>query len=136
MSLDYPAAGVGNRSSSRDRRRSRLTRGPLLGFCQECLHVERLREHPERAVLVSRPLLPRPVPVELEAVAVRIAEVEGFGDAVVGGAVEPDPSFDEPAERVGEALAIRVPDRGVVEAGVTGRRRSAAPDSQVLSPMW
>ena len=74
----------------------------------------------------SRPVLARAIPVELDAVPVRVAEVERLADAVVGRAVEADPGVEQPAQRVGERLAGRVADRGVEEPGRPRRRRRAA----------
>src|SRR5215208_5601050 len=51
------------------------------------LDVERLSDHRKLALPRMGPLLARTVPGELDAVLVRVAEVEGLGDAVVGGAV-------------------------------------------------
>ena len=78
------------------------------------------------AVRRPRPLLLRPVAVELDAVAVRVAQVDRLGDAVVGGAVDRPLRVDEPLERVAELRPVRVADRDVVEAGRAGRRRRAA----------
>jgi len=63
------------------------------------------------------------VPVELYAVVVGVVEVEGFADAVVGGAVEFDLGIDESAEGIAELRARGVEDGGVIEAGSAGRRR-------------
>ena len=83
-------------------------------------------DHGERAVGIPRPFLLRPVPVELDAVLVRIAEIERFADAVVARAVELDAGLDQPAERIGERGARRVEDGDVVEPGRAGGRRRAA----------
>ena len=66
------------------------------------------------------------VPVELYAVEVGVVEVEGFADAVVGGAVEGDVGGEEAAEGVGQGCAGGVEDGQVVEAGGAGRGRLAA----------
>ena len=57
------------------------------------------------------------VPVEFDAVAVRVAEIEGFADAMVGGAIEGDVRGDEAAKCVGEGGASGIEDGEVVEAG-------------------
>ncbi len=57
------------------------------------------------------------VPIELDAIAVRIAEIERLADAMVAGAIERDTGRDQPAERVGQGGAGRIEDRRVVQAG-------------------
>ena len=47
-------------------------------------------------------------------------EVEGFADAVVGGAVERDVGGEEAAEGVGQGCARGIEDGEVVEAGGAG----------------
>ena len=96
---------------------------PLL---QQRLDIQPLREHRELAVRPERPLLLRPVPIELDAVVVGIAQIERLADAVVAGAVERDAGRHQAAERVGERGARRIEDRDVIEAGRAGRRRRAA----------
>ena len=78
----------------------------------------------------------RTVPVQLDAVAVGVAQVERLAHAVVAGAVERDAGVDQPAQRVGERGAGGVEDREVVEAGRAGRRCEPPALSQVLRPMW
>ena len=80
----------------------------------------------QRAVRVARPFFLRPVAIELDAVVVRIAQVERLADAVVARAVERDAGFDQPAERIGKRRARRVEDRDMVKAGRAGRRRRTA----------
>ena len=69
------------------------------------------------------------VPIQLDAVAVGIAEVQRLGDTVVGRAVELDAPLDQPAQRVRQARAIRVANRRVVQTGVPwdGACRRAIP---------
>src|SRR5262245_49820774 len=98
----------------------------LLGFGEERLDVQRTREYPEASILVPGPLLHWAVPVELEAVTVRVAQIERFADSVIRGSLERDARLDEAPERVRERLAIGVADRGVEEPRVTRRRRRSA----------
>ena len=66
------------------------------------------------------------VPIKLDAVLVRVAQVKRLGDAVIGGAVERDLGDDQTVQRVGERLAGRVEDSRVEEAGsARGGRRAA-----------
>jgi hypothetical protein len=77
----------------------------------------------EGAVRVARPLLSRAVAIQLDAVPVRIVEVQSLADAMVRGAVERNARVDEPLQRIRERLPVGVADGGVVEARVAGRRR-------------
>ena len=69
---------------------------------------------------VARPFRTRPVPVELEAVAIRVAKIQRLADAVIAGAVKRDAGLLEPAKRVGERRAVRIADGEVIEAGRPG----------------
>ncbi len=84
-----------------------------------------MRDHRELARGGARPLGRGAVPVELDAVAIRVAEVERLADAVVGGAFERDARADETAECVGQLGASGVDDREVVETGGSGTGRRA-----------
>src|SRR5664279_2175456 len=57
---------------------------------QQILEIEPVRKHGERAVLLARPLLFGPVPIQLDAVLVGIAQVQRLADAVIAGAVQCD----------------------------------------------
>ena len=71
------------RRSSAPKRPAPVRRGDRVG--------EAVRDHGDfLAAGRARPLLTRPVPIELDPVAVGIAEVERLADAVVGGALEGD----------------------------------------------
>jgi hypothetical protein len=85
-------------------------------FCEECVEIEMFGGHGELAFGVARPCGGIAIDVEFEAVVIGIAEVEGFADAVVGGAVERDFVFDEAAQGICEGGAIRVKNGDVVEA--------------------
>ena len=85
----------------------------------------------------SRPLLARPVAVELDAVPVRVAQVDRLADAVVGGAVERDAGVEHAAHGVGQRPPVR-------DSGSRRERARSCPaaavtrpcDSQVFRPMW
>lgn len=83
-------------------------------------------EHGELAVGRAGPLVRRAIPVEFDAVVVGVAEVEGFADAVVGGAVEFDACLEQTTEGVSELGAGGVDNGDVVKAGRAGRRWRAA----------
>src|SRR5262249_11694829 len=70
-----------------------------VGCVEDPLQVGGPCEHREVALLVARPLVPRTVVVELDAVGVRIVQVESLADPVVGRAAERDPGLDKPLQR-------------------------------------
>src|SRR4051794_32074605 len=81
---------------SRRRPRGAMTtcRGPppecdlALQLRQQIVQVERMGEHLQLAVGRLRPFVLWPVPVQLDAVVIRVAQVKRFRDAVVAGAFE------------------------------------------------
>ena len=81
----------------------------------------------ETALGVAGPLVAGAVAIEFDPVAIGVAEVEGFADAMVGGALQRDAGCDEALESVGEFGAVWIEDCEVIKAGaVRGRRRGAA----------
>jgi hypothetical protein len=62
------------------------------------------------------------IDVELDAVVIGIAEVEGFADTVVGGTVERDVVFDETAQGVCQRGAVGVENGDVKETCGAARR--------------
>jgi hypothetical protein len=95
-------------------------------LCEQLFEVERLGDHAELALRGAGPFGFRAVPVELDAIAVRVAEIECLADAVIGGTFERDVGTDEAAECVGELGARGIDDGEVIEAGGAGCRRGAA----------
>ncbi len=93
---------------------------------EQSLEVEGAGVHGQAAIGVARPFGFGAIPVELYAVEVGVVEVEGFADAVVGGAVEGDVGGEEAAESVGQGCARGIEDGEVVEAGGAGRGWLAA----------
>ena len=75
---------------------------------------------------VLGPVRLRPVPVELDAVLIGIAQVERLADPVVARAVELDAGRDQPPQRVRQGGPGRVEDRGVEQPRGAGRGRLAA----------
>jgi hypothetical protein len=94
---------------------------------EEGVEIEGTAEHGEGAVFVAGPLFFRAVPVEFDAVAVRVAKVKGFTNTVVGGAFEGNSSSHEAAQRVGKFGARRIENGKMIEArGLSRRRRTAS----------
>jgi hypothetical protein len=82
--------------------------------------------HGEAPVGATRPVLLIPIPIELDAVAVWVAQVQRFADAVVARAVEPDAGVDEAAQSVGEQRTRRIEDGDMEQPRRTGWWRRAA----------
>ena len=122
--LAQPGAILPGHQHVRRRRAGSLGRLPRRS--QQGPEIEPLRRHLQRTVGISRPLAARPIPVELEAVAIRVAQIERLADAVIAGAVERHRGVAKPAQRVAERGPIRVADRKVIETGRPRRGRSAA----------
>ena len=53
------------------------------------------------------------------------SRIDGLADAMIRCATEPDPGLDQLLDRLGQVSPRRIPDRQVIQAGVTGRRRPA-----------
>src|SRR3954447_15374334 len=81
----------------------------------QAVEVERVRAA-ERLEL--RPDGARPVGRELDAVAVRVGQVDRLGDPVVGGALDRRARDGQALEGAGQRLAARRQQRHVVEPGV------------------
>src|ERR1041384_7650054 len=108
-----PSAGRRNGSGSR--------------LPEQLVEIERVR-HPELDAALGGvgPLLGRPVPGELEPVAVRVGEVDGDAHAVVRRALHRDPRGEHAAHRNREIAPGGVADGHVVEPGMTRRGRLGA----------
>ena len=70
------------------------------------------------------PFAARAVVIELDAVAIRIGEVDRDRAAVVRGMVDRVGVIDEPLNGVAEFAPVRIEERHVVKAGVAWRRCS------------
>src|SRR5215470_19661495 len=64
-------------------------------FREQCVEIDRLREHRRRPVGRTRPLVLRLVVIELDAVLVRVAQVQRDGHAVVARAGERQARIDD-----------------------------------------
>ena len=89
----------------------------LLG--QQVGEVEGERVHLQLPIGVG-PLRARPVAVDLDPVALGIAQVQGLADEVIGGAREPPVGGRDAAQRVGQRRAVGHQDRKMEEAGRPG----------------
>ena len=84
-------------------------------LAEHAVEVERQGVHLQDAV-ADRPLLPRAVAVELDAVALGIAQVERLADQVIGGAAQAPAGLGDALQGAGEIGAARHEDRQVKEA--------------------
>src|SRR5437763_1511331 len=94
-------------------------------FRQELLKVERIRHHRKLSIDI-RPLLTRPIPIDLDAVIIGVAKVDGFANAVVGGSVDRDSSREDALESRRKRHAAGIQDRKVKEARCPRSRWRAA----------
>lgn len=95
-------------------------------FREQVLQIQRVRDHLDLAVGGARPLVAGLVPVEFDAVPVRIAQVDGFADAVVAGAFDRDVRALEAAQGVRQFPPVRIQDGDVVQPRRSRRGRLAA----------
>ena len=92
------------------------------GLAEQALEIERQRRHLDR-VRRHRPLVARPVTVELDAVPLRIGEVERLRDEVVGRTRERPTGAGHPAQRACQVCPGRHEQRKVKEPGRPRRTR-------------
>src|SRR5215210_2944400 len=96
-------------------------------LAEKPLDVERPGYHRELAFFRVGPRFAGTVPGELDAVLVRVAEVEGLGDAVIGGAVYGVLRVEEVFERLRQLPALGVEDGEVKKTrGFPGGGRDGA----------
>ena len=95
-------------------------------FFEKGVEIEGAGEHGEGAGGGAGPGFLGAVPIEFDAVAIGVAKVKSFADAVIRGAFEGDSSFDEAAQGVGEFGASGIKNGEMIKAsGASGRWRSA-----------
>ena len=87
------------------------------------MQIERVGEHLQGAVRLLRPFLFRAIPIELDAVVVRVAQIERLGDAVIAGAFERNFGNDQPAQCVSQKPARRIKNGSMVKTGGAGSGR-------------
>jgi hypothetical protein len=99
-----------------------------------------VREHGKTASRAARPSLLRLVPIQLDAIAVRVPEINGLANAVICRALERDGSFQDAAQGFGQLGPSWIQDGDMVKAGRAGRRRlttgafpSIEPDVMVVT---
>src|SRR5919197_5985604 len=95
----------------------RPVRLPELG--EQAREVERLAAERQRAI-PPRPLAGVPVPGQLDAIEVRIVEVDRLVGPVIGRPIDGPAAIEQAFERRGQVLTGRVIDGEVVQAGGAG----------------
>jgi len=79
--------------------------GCASGLGEQASDVERVCHHQQLTVAIHRPFVTRPVAVQLDAVAVRIAQVDGLADPVVAGAIDRDAQLQQVLQRPRQVAA-------------------------------
>src|SRR6478672_4292119 len=103
-----------------------LAAAPRLCFREQIVEIERPREHRKATLRGPRPLLRRAVPIKLNTVFIRVAEVKCFTDPVIGRAVELDTCPPQALERIGQFRAVWVENRHMKQPRGAARRRRAS----------
>src|SRR5687768_11927415 len=85
-------------------------------FAQQRFKIEPLSNHIQFTGLCARPLFFRTIPIKLNAIAIRIAEVKSFADAVVRGAFKLYFSPYQTLQRVCKVGPRGIQNRKVIEA--------------------
>ena len=111
LEVDVAQPGVRRHAVGTGRDRLRLA-------CQR-VEVQRQRRHPHPSVGV--PPLARAITVDLDAVSLRVAEVERLADQVVGRAAQPPPGADQAVQGPGQVEAAGHEDREVEQPGAPRR---------------
>src|SRR5215471_9510173 len=96
------------------------------GLLEQRDQIERRGKHRKLAVRIARPLLARAIPIKLDAVVIRIAQIERFAHAVIGSALERNLGRHQTPQRVGECGAARIEHGQMIEPGAARRRWIAA----------
>ena len=85
-----------------------------------------MRVHHQCTVFIPRPVAPRTIPIQFDAVLIWVVEIQRFTDAMIRGAVECNPSLLQSVESVCQCGAIRIQNGDVVQSRGTGRRGPTA----------
>ena len=98
----------------------------LRALGQQRIEIELAREHREFARGTAGPFLARAIAIKLDAVLVRIMQVERLAHTMVSRAIEPDSRAIQPAQCITQRGSIRIAKRHVKKPGrALSRRRTA-----------
>jgi len=90
---------------------------------EERLEIERICDHGQVPSWVTWPGFSRAIAIQFDAIAIRIAEVEGLAHSMIGGAIQVNSRIHETPQGVRQRLAIGIADRDMVQAGAAARWR-------------
>ena len=88
--------------------------------------MQRFGAHGELSILCMGPLFLGPIPVKLDAVAVRITQVNRLADPLVRRPFERDASAQNPSQGICELGPRRIKDGEMIQPCRAGRRRRAS----------
>src|SRR5436190_4427952 len=92
-----------------------LGRGLGLVAREQSREIEWPRVHLDASILAARPFVFRTIAVQLDAVAVRIPQVDPLANAMIGRAFELDAMLEDSTHRGRKGFTVRQEDREVVE---------------------
>lgn len=105
-------------------------------FFQKCIQIQRMREHLNAVISTARPLVLRPVPVQLHPVAVRVSQVNCLAHSVIRSAFQWNPRLENAPQRIRQQGACRIQNREMIQPrGSLGRRQSTRAFPRVQSDM-
>jgi hypothetical protein len=93
---------------------------------QQVIEIERLVDHGQLSVGVSRPIFWRPVTIEFKAATIRVAKIQRFGNAMVRSSIKRNASVQKSTQRIGQCRTRWIKDCEVVEPRRSARRRCTA----------
>jgi len=85
-------------------------------FIQQSPYIQAVGVHGEFSLFVLWPLIPGPVPIQFDPIAIGIVQVQRFGNAMVAGAGEGIFCIDEPLKSYGQVFSFGVKYGGVKES--------------------
>ena len=94
-------------------------------LAEQFFKVKGRGDHGKLTLRCARPLRFRAVPVKLDTIAVRVAEIERLADAMIGSAFERNVGKNQATKGVGQFSAGGIDNGDVIEAGGAGRGRGA-----------
>ena len=101
---------------------------------QQVVEVERIVHHCEGSVRIPRPLGSRPVAIYLDQIPVRIVEIDGLADAVVGLVHKSNTVCQDALDGASKALPVGINKGDMVQSSMPVGRRQTAEALSELSP--
>ena len=93
---------------------------------QQTPQIQRPRIHRERPICLFWPLLHRPVPIKLHAIAIRIPQIERLAHSMVCSCLKRYSRIHQPLQRIPQRRPRRIQNRQVIKPRRSGRRRLSA----------